>query len=166
MRKMSIKVILALAIASSVLVVSGCGEANRIKGSIDESLPMDFDRVVIRKQSLTLSIEYVHDVVDGDGEAGGGSTTTVLGIIVKDVMAAGLAENVELVGENFSNHVRLTRRVAAKTEIPEVLAGSFITRKFDFVADGRIKGQMDVVFVNGRTLATDFDGLLEEIVAE
>ncbi len=148
----------AALIVGTVCCAVACGDPNNISGSIDEAYPMVFDQVKIRKQDNSLRIEYIRDV--------SGTSSKVLAIVVDDVERAELKRDAELSGDSFREYVTLYRVASTGGRLPPVEDGSLGTKRFKFQAGGRVKGRMEALFENGRTLEANFDGAVEEVSTE
>ncbi|MEM6533575.1 MAG: hypothetical protein AAF654_13200 [Myxococcota bacterium] len=157
-----------------VLAVTGglvaCGGAdNELKGSINESFSLDFDRVEVRYLVTTdeLSIEYLKDL---------GNTVTKPVKVVVDATDLPLAADTRLTGATYLERVVVQRETESGGDFPAVTGGSVEFESINLALtenmaeiDGRtvtffsepsgdieVQGEFDAVFDNGRTLFGKF----------
>ena len=137
----------------------GCGQAsNDLWGSIDESFPLAFDRVEIRKQALALIIEYIKELHGGIDK--------VCKIVV-NTGDADIESGTELEDEYFADDTVTVERIAATGgDFPAVKNGVIEFEKYEFEEDGKIDGNFTVQFDNGRNLLGNFDGRVQVISTE
>ncbi len=140
-------------------VLAGCGGGNELSGSIGESFELDFDLVRVRKQNETLIIEYIKLVSGGENKAlklvvEGNDLLTVDGSLID--MTSGLAIDDEL----FAKAVSIDRVASTGADFPDIEDGRMYFSALEFQAAGRVEGDFDIVFDNGRTLAGSFMGEL------
>ena len=135
----------------TAFMAAGCGQApNDLWGSIDESFPLAFDQVEIRKQNLALIIEYIKEL------HGGIDKVTKIVVNTGD---ADIPKLKELEDEYFANDTVTVERVAATGgDFPPVVSGEIKFDKYNFEEDGKIDGSFTVQFDNGRNLLGNFDG--------
>jgi hypothetical protein len=145
MRSISV-VVIALGVAS-------CGQApNDLWGSIDESFPLEFDYVVIRKQDLSLIVEYIQELHGGIDK------------VCKIVVNTGdvdirLKDGTSLEDEYFADYTVTVERVAATGgDFPDVTSGEIKFDDWNFEENGKMDGSFTAQFENGRNLLGNFDG--------
>jgi hypothetical protein len=132
-----------------------CGQApNDLWGSIDESFPLDFDRVEILKQNLALRIEYLKDVHGG---------TNKICKLTIDTDNIDISDGTELRDDVFDRHVTLERVSSTQSSWPPLDGGKLKFQDYNFEEDGHMDGEFTVVFDNGRNLSGTFDGKVKII---
>lgn len=142
--------------------VVGCGGGNALHGSIGESYDLDFDVVRIRGQNEALIIEFVKLVPGGENKA---LKIVVEGrLLVEEngarvMMASGLAIDRDL----FFRAVTISRVSTTGAEFPAVEDGRMFFTSLELYATGRVEGNFDIVFENGRTMSGSFMGVLEVV---
>ncbi|OGQ78930.1 MAG: hypothetical protein A2289_04075 [Deltaproteobacteria bacterium RIFOXYA12_FULL_58_15] len=141
MRIYSVLTLLAL----PATVAMGCGKAdNDLWGSIDESFPLNFDRVEIFKQNLALRIEYIKEIQGGEDK------------VCKVVVNTGnvkIKNGTSLEEKRFADFTVTFERVAATGgNFPAISGGTIQFDTFEFKEGGTIDGDFSVVFeeVGGR----------------
>ena len=139
--------------------LTACGEAaNDLWGSIDESFPLNFDRVDILKQNLALRIEYIKKIHGGEDK--------VCKVVV-NTNNLNIKDNSELKGDAFADEIVTVERVAATGgDYPPITGGNLRFDVYEFKTGGKIDGDFTVNFQNGRNLFGNFDGKVKEISVE
>lgn len=137
-------------VVSTAFLASCGGPPNSLEGSIEESFSLEFDRVEIRKQGLSLLIEYLRDAK---------ATTSADKVckIVLDTENLPLKDNSVVKGDTFLERVTISRVATTGGDFPDLRGGEIKFEKFEFKHGGHIDGEFSVVFVNGRTLHGTFD---------
>jgi hypothetical protein len=136
------------------MLAASCGDANELTGSISQQLPLDFDKVRIRKQQTDLLIEYV--------KGKGASQETVCRVVL-DTDNLPLQNGAIIKDELFLQRVKLQRAAEGNAEFPDLTGGQLKFEIWEFRQGGTIKGEFSVVFVNGHTLFGTFEDKVEEV---
>mgnify|MGYP006270848541 CR=1 FL=1 len=148
----------ATALLLALGLAGGCGtNPNTLDGSIGESFALGFDRVRIRKQSNTLLIEYLNGVASGFEKPCK---------IVLDIEDLTLGDDAVVDGEAFLQRVTIDRITATGGPFPDLERGSVEFREVALDAGGRVDGEFEAIFVNGRTISGKFDGNVELVSLE
>lgn len=137
-------------------VLTACGDANELSGSIEESFSLEFDRVEIRFVVPTeeLEIQYLKDV--------GNSVSKVVKVVV-DTTDLPLGNDSRISGDLFDEKVVIQREAESGSDFPDVNGGSITFDKVGFDNNDLVEGEFDAVFVNGRTLFGKFKKKLDLI---
>lgn len=144
----------ALLMVSVVAFVACGGDDNSLGGSIEESFTLGFDRVAVRKISTDLVIEYLKDVGDPPDK--------VCKLVI-DTENLPLADETNVSGDTFKQRVTIERIAGSGGDFPALTSGKVHFDVFSFTAGGRVDGEFDGVFTNGRTIHGTFDGKVEEV---
>ena len=137
------------------LSLVACGAANSLEGSISESFSLEYDRVEIFKQGNALKIEYRKDVA--------GSIVWVCQVIVEKTDELNLKKDTDIKGDTFLMYVSILRVSNTGGPFPDTKNGKVHFDEYKFEAGGRIDGNFETVFANGRTLSGNFDAIVKEI---
>jgi hypothetical protein len=145
----------ALAVALTLAACGGIG--NSLSGSIGESYSLSFDYAQIRKQDQVLIIEYLRN------QAGG--VIKVCKIVV-DTDGLGLDPGAILKCQGhdctlFLARVQVSRVASTGGDFPPLQSGQIQFQDFNFVDKGKVSGELDVLFTNGRTLHANFENHVE-----
>jgi hypothetical protein len=131
------------------------GDNNSLTGSIGESFSLVFDRVQIIKQGSALRIEYVKDAsLD---------TVTKVCKVVVDTEGLSLKGGSRIRGDTFLSRVLISRVARTGGDFPPVKSGAVEFRTYRFRDDGRIEGDFEAIFDNGRSLSGNFDATVHEV---
>lgn len=145
-------------VACVLTLVAACGgPGNSLSGSIGESFSLDFDRAQIRKQDLNLIIEYIKK------QNGGESKVAKVVVDTQDLAVNGGAV---IRGDVFSEHVTVSRVTNAGGDFPPLKSGSIRFSDWNFKNGGRVAGEFDVLFTNGRTLSGNFENDVQEVATD
>lgn len=146
---------LLLLVSFVVPALAACGQApNDLWGSIDESFPLEFDRVEILQQNLALRIEYLKEVHGG---------TNKICKLTVDTDNIDISKGTEMRNEVFARHVTLERVASTQSSWPPIDGGKLKFERYHFKEDGRMDGEFTVVFDNGRNLNGTFDSRVKII---
>lgn len=145
--------------ALAVLTLVGCGGfENRLEGSISSSFSLDFDSVKVRKQDVSLIVEYI--------KQSGATTTKVAKMVLDTENLRGLGKDSKIDGQLFKDRIVVQREAPSGGDFPEVQSGELEFGDFEFRAGGKTSGSFNVGFVNGRTLYGEFSGEVEEVALD
>ncbi len=143
----------------AVVGLVGCGGfENRLEGSISSSFSLDFDSVKVRKQDVSLIVEYI--------KQSGATTTKVAKMVLDTENLRGLGKDSKVDGQLFKDRVVVQREAPSGGDYPEVQSGELEFGDFEFKAGGKVSGSFNVGFVNGRTLYGEFSGKVEEVALD
>lgn len=143
----------------AVVGLAGCGGyENRLEGSISSSFSLDFDSVNVRKQDVSLIVEYI--------KQSGASQTKVAKMVLDTENLKGLGKDSKVDGQLFKDRVVVQREAPSGGDFPEVQSGELQFGDFEFKAGGNVSGSFNVGFVNGRTLYGEFTGSVEEVALD
>ncbi len=148
-----------LAIACTLLfALASCGgPGNSLEGSIGASFSLDFDRTRIRRQDLALIIEYLKDYSGG---------TTKVAKVVLDTENLPMRGGAVVKGDVFVDRVQVSRVATSGGDFPPLKSGSIRFEDWEFSDGGRVSGEFDVLFTNGRTLHGNFENTVEVVPAD
>jgi hypothetical protein len=139
-----------LPLAVLTLGLAACGDApNDLWGSIDESFPLDFDRVDILKQNLALRIEYIKALHGGEDK---------VCKVTFETENLSIKANSALTEDVFTARVTVERIAAVGGPLPPTTGGHMHFDAFDFKGGGRVEGDLSVIFETGRNLFGTFRG--------
>jgi hypothetical protein len=140
-------------VATAAVAIGGCG-GNDLRGSIGEVLSLAYDTVALVKHGDELGVEYQAQRDDGGVDK--------VCIIVLDASGMLLTDNTAITGEIFADRVTLRRSVRAEDHFPEVGHGRLDLAEISFRDGGDVTGELTAVFVNRRTLESEFSGTIVE----
>jgi hypothetical protein len=139
-----------LPLACLAVGLAACGDApNDLWGSIDESFPLDFDRVDILKQNLDLRIEYIKVLHGGENK---------VCKITLETDNLSIKAGSDLAGDVFMKRVTVERLTGVGGPFPPVTGGQMHFDEYNFTDKGRIDGDFTVIFKTGRHLFGNFRG--------
>ena len=142
-------------VALLLAFVGACGgPGNSLSGSIGESFSLDFDSAQIRKQDLDLIVEYL--------KKQNGGTNKVAKIVV-DTQDLVIDSSTVIRGDLFNQKVTVSRVTMAGGDFPPLKSGSIRFSDWNFKNGGRVAGEFDVLFTNGRTLSGNFENDVQEV---
>lgn len=139
--------------------VRGCndgGAGNALRGSYCEDVEMLFTEVKALTVSKSLRIEYVRPI-------GGGSEKTLQ--IILDGTVVVLEPNVEI---NLLESRAQIRRIVAEAQTPLTLTGELQNTstlsftEYTGAIGSAVAGKFSLLFKSGRTLAGDFESVIED----
>lgn len=133
---------------------AACGGMS-LDGSVNEQAPLEFNDVMMRKQSQTFLLQYQHRT----GEA----AQIVLKLAV-DIEA--MPPSKELRGDDFLEHVSVSRVTHDGTRFPPIRHGSFVFERLKFEHRGPANGYFAILFSDSTTVNGTFGGTLTEVVEE
>lgn len=139
--------------------LAGCSSfENRLEGSISSSFSLEFDSVNVRKQDVSLIVEYI--------KQSGPTITKVAKMVLDTENLRGLGKDSKIDGQLFKDRVVVQREAPSGGDFPEVQSGELEFGDFEFEAGGNVNGSFNVGFVNGRTLYGEFTGTVEEVALD
>ncbi|MEZ4272562.1 MAG: hypothetical protein R3C68_14380 [Myxococcota bacterium] len=136
--------------------MGACAAPNSLSGSIGESFSLDFDQVQIRRQDDTVLVEYLSFLNNG-------ATEKVVKLVFEDTELLNLASTKKVSGDQFLQHVTVSRVANSGGDFPPIKTGRANFRKFKLADGSRVDGDFEIVFEVGRTLSGTFDGSLQEV---
>lgn len=140
----------------AMLVACG-GPGNELSGSIGESFSLDFDYARIYKQDLNLRIEYLKKLSGGDGK---------VAKVVVDTRDLIIDSGAVIRGETFNEYVTVERVMSTGGDFPPMKSGSIRFEDWNFKNGGKVSGEFDILFENGRTLSGNFENKVQEIATD
>ncbi len=141
----------ALLVFSS-LFLAACGGMT-LDGSVNAQAPLEFNDVVLRKQSQVFLLQYHQRT----GEA----AQIVLKLAV-DI--EGLPPSKALKDEAFLEHVSVSRVMHDGTRFPSIRHGTLVFERLKFEHRGPANGYFAILFSDSTTVNGTFAGTLTEVL--
>jgi hypothetical protein len=145
----------------AALALSACGGiGNSLSGSIGESYSLDFDLAQIRKQDQTLIIEYLRR------QAAGGDIKVCKIVLDTDGLPLDAGAIFNCPNHDcteFLKRLQVSRVASTGGDFPPLKSGQIQFQDYDFTNHGKISGELDVLFENGRTLHANFENHVIEV---
>lgn len=138
-------------VVSTLLVVGAqsCGASNALYGSVSTTDNLQYDSTIFAVQTTFITLSYLRK----DGE--------VVAKLAIDTNGLSLASGSTITGDDFLNHVTLTRQVTDQNQMfSKIARGSINFDTYSLTPGSQVSGHFAVTFDTGDLLEGDFSGNL------